>query len=677
LNILRQPNRLIQEKSPYLLQHAYNPVDWFSWSEEAFAKAKAEDKPIFLSIGYSTCHWCHVMAHESFEDDEVAKILNRDFVAIKLDREERPDVDSVYMSACQIMTGSGGWPLTIIMTAEKKPFYADTYLPKTSRYGKVGLIDLLEEVTKQWRSNRKRLTEAGDEISEYLGSMSDNVTDGEPSKDLIEKAAESYRRIFDRKWGGFGGAPKFPTPHNLIFLLRYSRLANNGDAKKMAEKTLEHMYRGGMFDHIGGGFSRYSTDEKWLVPHFEKMLYDNALLAYAYLEAFSLTGRTLYRRVAERTLDYVLRELTDPRGGFYSGQDADSDGVEGKYYVFTPAEIKEVLGKTEGEAFCRRFGISVSGNFEGKSIPNLIGNDSFEDEDGSISALCNKLYEYRLRRTSLHKDDKVLTSWNALMISAFARASFLLDDTSYLDAAKKAESFISKNLTDESGRLLIRWRDGESANLGQLDDYSFYALCLLELYDATFEICYLEKAMRISQEMLSLFEDPKNGGFYMYASDNEQLISRPKEVYDGAMPSGNSAAGLVLNRLSLLTGDKNLQDTADRQLRFISGAAGSYPAGHAFSMLALLSSLYQTSELVCVTSDNNPPLELVEFLRQNSNPNLTVLVKTPENETILSKISPFTAEYAIPEHGSLYYLCRNKSCLAPTDKIQDLKNQII
>ncbi|NLL45275.1 MAG: thioredoxin domain-containing protein [Clostridiales bacterium] len=669
-------NRLIKEKSPYLLQHAQNPVDWFPWGEEAFAKAKAEDKPIFLSIGYSTCHWCHVMSQESFEDDEVAKILNRDFVSVKLDREERPDVDSVYMSACQIMTGSGGWPLTIIMTPDKKPFYADTYLPKTSRYGKVGLIDLLEEVVKQWQSNRKRLTEAGDEITDYLGRISGNAREGEPSKKLIASAIEGYRRAFDPKWGGFGGAPKFPTPHNLIFLLRYSRLEGDSEARKMAEETLEHMYRGGIFDHIGGGFSRYSTDERWLVPHFEKMLYDNALLTYAYLEAFSLTGRRLYREAVEKTLDYVLRELTDPGGGFYCGQDADSEGVEGKYYVFKPGEVKEVLGKTEGEVFCRRFGISEDGNFEGKSIPNLIGNSFFEDESDEIRVLCKKLYEYRLRRTSLHKDDKILTSWNALMISAFARAALFLDNDSYLQAAKNAEAFISEKLTDDSGRLLIRWREGEAANLGQLDDYSFYALSLLELYDATFEASYLKKALSIVREMIRLFEDPENGGYYMYASDSEQLISRPKEVYDGAMPSGNSAAALVLNRLALLTGDGKLNEAADRQLRFISGSVGGYPTGHGFALLALTSSLYQSSELICASSGRDAPEELIEFLRKRSYPNLTTLVKTAENEPILSEILPFSAEYPIPENGSLYYLCRNRSCSSPTESIKELESQL-
>ena len=671
--VSQKPNRLINEKSPYLLQHAYNPVDWYPWSEEAFERAKAEDKPVFLSIGYSTCHWCHVMAHESFEDEEVARVLNREFVSIKLDREERPDVDSVYMSVCQIMTGSGGWPLTIIMTPDKKPFYADTYLPKSSRYGRIGLIELLEEVTKQWRTNRKRLLEAGDEISNYLGRLADRTAEGEPSKELFSRAFESYRRSFDSKWGGFGVAPKFPTPHNFIFLLRYSHYENNESALKMAEKTLEHMYKGGIFDHIGGGFSRYSTDDKWLVPHFEKMLYDNALLACAYLEAYSLTKRELYMSVAEKTLKFVLRELTDSLGGFYSGQDADSEGIEGKYYVFTPEEIEKQLGKAEGRRFCEWFGISSEGNFEGKSIPNLIKNSSFEDEDSGIWSLCEKLYEYRLKRTSLHKDDKILTSWNALMITAFAKAAFLLGNNTYLDAAVRAEEFISKYLTDETGRLLVRWRDGEAANLGQLDDYSFYALSLLELYNATFKLSYLKKALEIAREMMRLFEDREKGGYYIYASDSEQLISRPKEVYDGAMPSGNSVAALVLSRLANMTGDAALRGAAERQLRFISGVAEEYPSGYAASMLALMSSLYPTSELVCVTSDKDAPLELMEFLREDCKLNLTVLVKTSENEKALSDISPFTAEYHVPEQGNIYYICRDYTCQAPTYCIEELK----
>jgi len=672
----KQPNRLINEKSPYLLQHAYNPVDWYPWSEEAFSKARTEDKPVFLSIGYSTCHWCHVMSHESFEDVEVARILNRDFISIKMDREERPDIDSVYMTVCQIMTGSGGWPLTIIMTPEKKPFYADTYLPKTSRYGKIGLIELLEEVAKQWKTNRRRLVEAGEEISTYLGKLTERRTEGEPSRELIKNAFDSFSRNYDPKWGGFGVAPKFPTPHNLIFLLRYSRLENSAEALKMSEKTLEQMYKGGIFDHIGGGFSRYSTDDKWLVPHFEKMLYDNALLAYAYLEAYGLTKRRLYRSVAEKTLRYVLRELTDPKGGFYSGQDADSEGVEGKYYVFTPEEIERVLGKSEGRKFCERFGISGEGNFEGKSIPNLIENPSFEDEGPDISALCEKLYDYRLKRTSLHKDDKILTSWNALMISTLAKASFLLGEKSYLDAAVRAESFISEYLTDKTGRLLVRWRDGEAANLGQLDDYSFYALCLLELYNATFDASYLKKALRIAGETMRLFEDSENGGYYIYASDSEQLISRPKDVYDGAMPSGNSVAALVLGRLAQLTGDETIRTAADRQLRFISGAAGEYPSGSAFSMIALLGSLYPSMELVCVTSGREAPRELTDFLCEEPSLNLAVILKTSENSSLLSEVSPFTSEYPIPEKGSLYYLCRNNSCFAPTESIQEVKRLI-
>lgn len=412
-------NELIHEKSPYLLQHAYNPVNWYPWGAEAFEKAKKEDKPIFLSIGYSTCHWCHVMERESFEDSEVAELLNRDFVSIKVDREERPDIDSVYMNVCMAFTGSGGWPLTIIMTTEQKPFYAATYIPKNQKYGTVGMTELLPVIADLWKNKRRELLRTGNEIISVLKERKGRKNE-KISKKLLIEAADTFKSIFDRKYGGFGAAPKFPSPHNLLFLIRYSYYENDKNALEMAEKTLEQMYRGGIFDHIGGGFSRYSTDSRWLVPHFEKMLYDNALLIYTYAESYQLTKNELYKNVAERTIEYVLRELTDTKHGFYCGQDADSEGVEGKYYTFTPDEVKSVLGEKDGSRFCNSFDITEDGNFEGKSIPNLLKKIAEAD-----NSTLKKLYDYRLRRTSLHKDDKVLTAWNGLMIAALAMMNVL------------------------------------------------------------------------------------------------------------------------------------------------------------------------------------------------------------------------------------------------------------
>ena len=410
-------NRLYKEKSPYLLQHGENPVDWHPWSEEAFQKAQQEDKPVFLSIGYSTCHWCHVMAHESFEDQEVAEILNRDYISIKVDREERPDIDAVYMSVCQAVTGSGGWPLTIIMTPQQKPFFAGTYFPKKGAYGRMGLIDLLERVALLWKENREELIEAGNEITAAI-NLNHTGSGKEPDRKLVERAASQLARIFDVKWGGFGQAPKFPTPHNLLFLMRYGSTMQEAGAMKMAQVTLEDMARGGIHDHIGGGFSRYSTDEKWLVPHFEKMLYDNTLLLMAYVKAYQHTKKESLADVAHRTAQYILLELTSEEGGCYCGQDADSEGVEGKYYVFTPDEVKHLLGKEDGEEFCRLYDITEDGNFEGKSIPNRIRSteDGWERNDPRLK----KLYDYRLSRTHLHKDDKILLSWNGWVMIGLA-----------------------------------------------------------------------------------------------------------------------------------------------------------------------------------------------------------------------------------------------------------------
>ena len=667
------PNRLFSEKSPYLFQHANNPVDWYPWGEEAFTKAKTEDKPVFLSVGYSSCHWCHVMAHESFEDDAVAEILNSGFVAVKVDREERPDVDAVYMEVCQALTGSGGWPMTIIMTPDKKPFFAGTYLPKSSKYGMTGLLELLHAISKRWKTNRKALLDDSDRVTSYMQSReTDAFGEGVPARRLARAAKDSFSRIFDEKWGGFGSSPKFPTPHNILFLLRYSALEQDTRARGIAESTLEHMYRGGIFDHIGGGFSRYSTDEKWLIPHFEKMLYDNALLAWAYTEAFSLTGRPLYRSIARKTIAYVLTELLDSSGGFICSQDADSEGVEGKYYVFTHAEVKNALGEEKGDAFCRRFGIGLNGSFEGKNVPNLITCDEYETESTEMSELLHELYKYRLYRTNLHRDDKILCSWNALMIIALARAGRVFGDGGYLSAAKKAEKFVANNLMDGSGHLFIRWKDGEAAVDGQLDDYAFFGIALLELYGAAFDVEYLERAVKIAAVINELFADEQNGGYFMYSKDAEQLITRPKPIYDGAIPSGNSAAALLLLRLSRLTADKDLALAAEKQLTYVSAAAAAQPHSYSLSLLALMEAEYPSAELVCAASGNTVPGELAKLVAQKPSVGLSVILKTSENAEKLKAAAPFTAEYRIPQSGAMYYLCRDKTCFEPANSLEKL-----
>ncbi|WP_457945034.1 thioredoxin domain-containing protein [Caproiciproducens sp. LBM24188] len=677
MNTKKVPNKLIHEKSPYLLQHAYNPVNWFPWSEEAFAKAKAEDKPIFLSIGYSTCHWCHVMAHESFEDLQVAEVLNRNYVCIKVDREERPDVDAVYMAVCQAFNGNGGWPLTILMTPEQKPFWAGTYLPKTSQYGHMGLLEVLNAISSLWHTDKKRLTEAGENVVEQLQLLEQKE---QPARKLdhnvLSSAFKWFRGAYDAEWGGFGRAPKFPTPCNLLFLLQYSAAEQEKTALEMVEHTLFQMYRGGIYDHIGGGFSRYSTDEKWLVPHFEKTLYDNALLAQAYLAAYRTTHHLFYRRVAEATLNYVLRELTDKQSGFYCGQDADSDGVEGKYYTFTPDEIRTVLGQTDGNLFCSWFGITDAGNFEGKNIPNLIANPRFKEENPQMEDFCKILYSYRLKRTPLHKDDKVLTAWSALMITALADAWMTIRNAAYLKSAQEAQQFLSKSLTDRSERLLHRWRNGESGIDGQLDDYAFYSLSLLRLYQATFDVSYLNEAVAYSRQMVELFFDPEKGGFYLYAKDGEQLISRPKEVYDGAMPSGNSVAAIVLTELFKLTGETEWQQLSQKQFDFLSSYVHDFPAGYSASLLAIAKMTYPSQELVCATSEHRIPPELTDFLWESSQQLPFVLIKTKANQQALAQAAPFTESYPIPLEGTAYYLCKNGACAAPVTSLQELKQML-
>ena len=661
-------NRLHKEKSPYLLQHGENPVDWYPWCEEAFQKAAEEDKPVFLSIGYSTCHWCHVMAHESFADQEVAEILNREFISIKVDREERPDIDAVYMSVCQAVTGSGGWPLTIIMTPQQKPFFAGTYFPKKGAYGRIGLTELLERVAQLWKGNREELIQAGNEITSAI-NLSQAQSGQEPDRKLVDQAFSQLARIFDIKWGGFGQAPKFPTPHNLMFLMRYAATMQEAGAQKMALVTLEDMARGGIHDHIGGGFSRYSTDGMWLVPHFEKMLYDNALLLIAYVKAYQHTKREFYADVAHRTAQYILNELTSEDGGCYCGQDADSEGIEGKYYVFTPDEVKQVLGEADGEEFCRLYDITGDGNFEGKSIPNRIQSvaDGWQRNDPRLK----KLYEYRLNRTTLHKDDKILLSWNAWAMIGLAQAGLVLDERNYLDAAILIHQFIEKKMTDEDDRLFLRYRDGEAAHVGQLEDYAVYALGLLELYRCTLDTAYLGKAIHRAKQMEDLFEDQENSGYFMTASDGELLIARPKETYDGAIPSGNSVAAMVLQRLAALTGEVKWEDAAQRQMNFLANTISEYPASSCFGILAMMDTLYPHSELVCAGS-NSLPEELSNYLREHSADNLQVLLKTEDNADKLAQCAPFTSDYPIPKQGEMYYLCEGGACKAPVRSFSEL-----
>lgn len=662
-NSTRVPNRLINEKSPYLLQHAYNPVDWYPWGEKAFEKAKREDKPVFLSIGYSTCHWCHIMEQESFEDEQVAAILNNGYISIKVDREERPDIDAVYMQVCQMYTGQGGWPLTIIMTPEQKPFFAGTYFPKESKYNRPGLIHLLTALLEKWRLDKELLIDSSNEITTLL--QNEEKTQGTLSEDLLSQAIQQFKYTFDEQYGGFGKAPKFPTPHNLFFLLRFAYEKKDNDVLLMVEKTLESMYCGGIYDHIGFGFSRYSTDEKWLIPHFEKMLYDNALLILLYAEAFRITKNSLFETASHQTISYVMEELYHTGGGFYCAQDADSDGEEGKYYAFTPDEIIEVLGIVDGARFNEYFNISSQGNFEGKSIPNLL-NSNFKKTLGNLPTILEKLKQYRKKRTKLHLDDKIITSWNSLMIVALSKAYEVFHIENYLKIAEGTITFIETTLTDEDNRIYVRFRDGHTKGKGHLDDYAFTIWAYISLYQASYNTRYLKKALALTHTMDDLFGDKDNGGFFLYGNDDEQLIARPKEVYDGAIPSGNSVAGYCFVLLSRLTGQKAINDLADRQLSFLAGKIQEHPFAHCFSLMAAQFVLYPSKEIVCVINEEKDISSVKDILHDIIPYQITILVKVGDN---LDEIAPFVSEFKTINNQPTYYVCENNSCSTPKNTI--------
>lgn len=641
-------NRLKNETSPYLIQHAENPVDWYPWCKEAFEKAKSEDKPIFLSIGYSTCHWCHFMAHESFEDEKTAKILNKHFISIKVDREERPDIDSVYMSVCQAFTGSGGWPMSIFMTWDKKPFFAGTYFPPYSHYGMPGFSDLINAIANQWNNNRPELLNSADEIITHLKNKESNNRNLNDIS-LIESAVRIFTESFDSVYGGFGSAPKFPTPHNLLFLTLYAKQNDNSDILQMVEKTLVQMRKGGIFDHIGYGFSRYSTDKYFLAPHFEKMLYDNALLIIAYSAAYDITRNSFYLHTAEKTAEYVLREMISPDGGFYSAQDADSEGVEGKFYTFTLSEILDILGSEKGKRFAQIFDITANGNFEGVNIPNLLkSNDLNNDFSNEIQTL----YDYRKKRTELHLDDKILISWNSLMIAALSVLYRASHNEKYLQAAQNAQDFIEKNLCDDK-QLYTSYRDGKRSHKAFLDDYAFYTAALIEIYNSTLDNMYLDKAQQLCDETVKQFSDGENKGYYLSKAENSELFMNPKETYDGALPSGNSVMAYNLVRLYQLTEKDKYQNLAENQIEFLSVQAQSYPAGHSMFLLAKL--IY-----------DDPPEHITVVLKDE-----TDLKKIKDHIPFLVNISVVleSKNYPLLNNRTTYYVCKNHSCFPPSNII--------
>ncbi len=674
-------NRLSFEKSPYLLQHAENPVDWYPWGEEAFAKARSEDKPVFLSIGYSTCHWCHVMEHESFEDADVAKLLNETFICIKVDREERPDIDNIYMTVCQMMTGSGGWPLTVFLTAERIPFYAATYIPKPA------MLSMIPRVGDAWRDDRENLLRNTGQVVEALRGITSGAVDGDGlgSEDLAT-AYDQLKGRYDSAMGGFGDSPKFPTPHNLMFLLRHWKRTGDDQALAMVENTLEKMRLGGVYDHVGFGFHRYSTDSRWFLPHFEKMLYDQAMLMMAYTEAYQATGNDAYRETASEIATYVLRDMTDPEGGFYSAEDADSEGEEGLFYVWTEAQLREVLGP-DADFVIELFGASNEGNWVEEASADRSGSNilfldrPFEKtakaSGESVEALRErweplrkKLFDAREKRIHPYKDDKILTDWNGLMIAAMAKAARAFGEPAYAEAASRSAQFILSTMKAPDGGLLHRYRDGEASITSMVDDYSFFVWGLLELYESTFEIGHLENALRLNDYLIEHFWDGEKGGLFFTSDDGEKLIVRTKEVYDGAIPSGNSVAMLNLIRLSRITARTGYEDRARDIGRTFHEQVARGASAFTMMMSAVDFVAGPSFEIVVAGHAGRDDSRLmVEALNRRFIPSKVVLFRPEDAPEPVVKLAPYTRTQAAMDGAATVYVCRNYACELPVTDV--------
>jgi len=676
----KKPNRLINEKSPYLLQHAYNPVDWYPWCDEAFEKAKKEDTPIFLSIGYSSCHWCHVMEKESFEDEEVAKILNENFVSIKVDREERPDIDSIYMNVCLMFNGSGGWPLTIIMTPDKKPFFAGTYFPKYSRPGRIGLVDLLTSVAEYWKNNKGDLIQRAEKVIKYLKNDFKGKSD-EISKDIIDACYIDLKSRFDKEYGGFSIKPKFPTPHNIMFLFRNYYHTKEMEALKMAEKKLINMRLGGMYDHLGFGFHRYSTDREWVLPHFEKMLYDQAMLAMAYTEAYQLTKNKFYKKTSQETIAYVLRDMTSKEGVFYSSEDADSEGEEGKFYTWTIDELKEVLNDDELSLVIKVFNVKEEGNYLEEATGHLTGrnilylkkpirelaNDLNMDQnqlETKLEEIRKKLFDSREKKVHPQKDDKVLTDWNGLMISALAKAGKGFENKDFIEKAKTAADFIL-NTMFKNDILCHLYKDGEVKVEGLLDDYAFFIWGLIEIYEATGDIKYLKSALKLTDLMIEKFYDFENGGFFLSPKNSQDVIVRPKEAFDGAIPSGNSVSAYNLYRLYLISGNEKYYNFAIETLKAFGGEIKRLSSYHSMFNIVLMLVFYTTSEVVLAGSCK----KVLDKINAEFIPNKAIVFLNRENEKQLKESIPYTKNM-IPSDECGIYVCKNFSCNLPTKDLE-------
>jgi len=684
-------NRLAKEKSPYLQQHADNPVDWYPWGEEAFELAKRENKPIFLSIGYSTCHWCHVMAHESFEDEGVARLMNDAFVNIKVDREERPDIDGVYMEVAQMITGRGGWPLTIIMTPDKRPFYAATYIPKDSRYNMLGMRDLIPRLREIWETDRDNINEVISRIEKSLEDSGSGGGEGELTLNLIDMAFSQNSQRFDEKNGGFGSAPKFPSPHNLLLILRYWKRTKDEWALHIVEKTLQAMRRGGLFDHVGYGFHRYSTDATWLLPHFEKMLYDQASLMLAYTEAYQITKKKEYADVVREIFEYVSRDMTSPEGAFYSAEDADSEGEEGKFYTWTQSEIEEILDEEEAAVFKRAFNIRKEGNFEdeatrestGLNIPHLTESvdeiaSSLKIEPVNVSSIIeqarSKLFAIREKRVRPSRDEKILTDWNGFMIAALSKAGIVLGDPRFVDTAEKAISFILGSMIHKNNELFHRHKDGETAINAFLDDYAYLVWGLLELYEATFKPEYLVHVNNLTLKLLEGFWDEQERGFFFTGSESEELLVRKKDAYDGAIPSGNSVAALNLIRLARFLGDSELEERALDTIKAFSEMISRAPTAFSMMLNALDFALGDAYEIVIAGNpESTDTQKMLDIIRKNYLPNKVVLLKGTEHQSKeISRIAPFTKFHDTMGGRATAHVCIDHNCKLPTTDTQQL-----
>jgi uncharacterized protein YyaL (SSP411 family) len=689
-------NKLAEEESPYLLQHADNPVDWYPWGEEAFEKAEKEDKPIFLSIGYSTCHWCHVMEHESFEDPEVAKLMNDTFVSIKVDREERPDIDNIYMTVCQMMTGGGGWPLTVVMTPDKRPFFAGTYFPKESRFGRIGFKDLIKNIDSAWQNKRQQIEESANNITETLEDAVGVTPGGEADKSILDTAFTWFEDRYDKINGGFGSSPKFPTPHNMLFLLRYWNRTGDQKALEMVEHKLIAMRMGGIYDHLGFGFHRYSTDKEWLLPHFEKMLYDQAMLALAYLETYQATGKNEYKQTAEEIFTYVLRDMTDKSGGFYSAEDADSEGEEGKFYVWEKKEIIDILGEEDGNVFCKVFNVTDDGNFmeeasgERKTTNILHLRTSYssmadklglsEDElINKIEESRKKLFEAREKRVHPFKDDKILTDWNGLMITAFAKGAKVLNSEEYLSAADNAVNFVLKNMTDEKGRLYHRFRNGDAGIDAKIDDYAFLIWGLIELYEANFNPTYLQRALELNNILTEHFWDEERGAYFFTSDFGEKLLVRQKDILDSAIPSGNSVQMLNLLRLGRITANTKLEEMANKLMEAFTGQINKMPSAFTQLLSAYDFGLGPSYEVVIVgDSGDNLTKEFTNKLFSNYIPNKIVIVVSSDNKEETTKIAGYISDYEMINSEPTVFVCQNYVCNLPTNdpgKMLELLNK--